>query len=167
MQGNMRCRDFDHLQHWGTTTLYFPWRSKDNNYYCGVHAIKCMELYDGQNANQFPLVDLKRAATKNLERCRLALRLVEHPLNKLRDKVKHDCYVWSANKPQLMQRQKLRKEKQVVLDKLAFNRSKRTNRKEARVLQRRREHEEAVEDVLNNHFEDKVKLDQLLNFRYS
>ncbi|XP_057252108.1 uncharacterized protein LOC109133909 [Beta vulgaris subsp. vulgaris] len=126
-----------------------------------------MELYDGQNANHFALVDLKRAATKNLERCRLALRLVEHPLNKLREKVKHDCYFWSANKPQLMARQKLRKDKEVVLDKLACNRSKRTNRKEAHVLRRRREHEAQVEEVLNNKFEDKVKLEQLLKFRYS
>ncbi|KMS94649.1 hypothetical protein BVRB_016640, partial [Beta vulgaris subsp. vulgaris] len=60
MQGNMRCRDFDHLHHWQTSTLYFPWRSKDNNYDCGVYAIKSMELYDGQNANHFALVDLKR-----------------------------------------------------------------------------------------------------------
>ncbi|KMT19306.1 hypothetical protein BVRB_1g013120 [Beta vulgaris subsp. vulgaris] len=111
--------------------------------------------------------DYYEAATKNLERCRLALRLVEHPLNKLREKVKHDCYVWSANKPQLMARQKLRKDKEAVLDKLAFNRSKRTNRKEAHVLQRRREHEAKVEEVLNNKFEDKVKLEQLLKFRYS
>ncbi|KMT11541.1 hypothetical protein BVRB_5g108600 [Beta vulgaris subsp. vulgaris] len=36
MEGNMRCRDFDNLQHWGTATLYFPWRSKDNNYDCDV-----------------------------------------------------------------------------------------------------------------------------------
>ncbi|KMT03657.1 hypothetical protein BVRB_8g189960 [Beta vulgaris subsp. vulgaris] len=107
------------------------------------------------------------AATKNLERCRLALRLVDDPLNKLREKVKHDCYVWSTNKPQLMARQKLRKDKEAVLDKLACNRSKMTNRKEAHVLRRRREHEAKVEDVLNNNFGDKVKIEQLLKFHYS
>ncbi|XP_057251882.1 uncharacterized protein LOC130591915 [Beta vulgaris subsp. vulgaris] len=167
MQVTMRCRDFDHLHHWQTSTLYFPWRSKDNNFDCGVYAIKTMELYDGQNTNHFALVDLKRAATKNLERCRLALRLVDHPLNKLREKVKHDCYVLSTNKPQLMARQKLRKDKEVVLDKLAFNRSKMTNRKEAHILRRRRDHEAQVEEVLNNNFGDKVKIEQLLKFRYS
>ncbi|KMT19390.1 hypothetical protein BVRB_1g013860 [Beta vulgaris subsp. vulgaris] len=96
--GNMRCRDFDHLQHWEKVTLFFPWRNKENNHDCGVYAIKCMELYDGENANEFPLVDLKRAATKKFQRCKLALRLVDHPLNKLKDKVKRDCYVWSAKK---------------------------------------------------------------------
>ncbi|XP_057251971.1 uncharacterized protein LOC130591962 [Beta vulgaris subsp. vulgaris] len=48
MQETMRCRDFDRLHHWQTSTLYFPWRSKDNNFDCGVYAIKTMELYDGQ-----------------------------------------------------------------------------------------------------------------------
>ncbi|XP_057251645.1 uncharacterized protein LOC125499119 [Beta vulgaris subsp. vulgaris] len=166
MQETMRCRDFDRLHHWQTSTLYFPWRSKDNNFDCGVYAIKTMELYDGHNTNHAALVDLKRAATKNLERCRLAVRLVDHPLNKLREKVKHDCYVWSAKKPELMARQKIRKDKEAVLDKLAFNRSKKTNRKEAHILRRRRDHEAKVEDVLNNNFGDKVKIEQLLKFHY-
>ncbi|XP_057249084.1 uncharacterized protein LOC130590620 [Beta vulgaris subsp. vulgaris] len=59
MKETMRCRDFDRLHHWQTSTLYFPWRSKDNNFDCGVYAIKTMELYDGQNTNHAALVDLK------------------------------------------------------------------------------------------------------------
>ncbi|XP_057252261.1 uncharacterized protein LOC130592111 [Beta vulgaris subsp. vulgaris] len=126
-----------------------------------------MELYDGENANEFPLVDLKRAATKNFQRCKLALCLMEHPLNKLKDKVKRDCYVWSANKPELIARQKLRKEKKGFLNRLAVNRSKKTNKEEPRILERRRKHEEEVETVLNDHYEDKERLNKLLNFGYS
>ncbi|KAL2897528.1 DNA-directed RNA polymerase subunit beta', partial [Bienertia sinuspersici] len=141
LQGNrIKRRGFDGLHHWNRRTIPFTWRSKQNDYDCGVYCIKATEWYDRWNEKKHLITTLSTAYTTNLSQCHLAIDLVSYKKNRRKQEVFKECALWSARKPFLIQQQKKRKDKEKHLENLPVKRVEKVFIEDEKIKKERERH---------------------------